>query len=116
MNAANESARLVDDLSARWTDSALEMLSALGVHGASVSMELATWKSLRGVMRLAMCRQQSLPLPPVPADVFIGQVLLSAILRVARRFAPALDTLALEYQLRPWVQHQNLTSLDYGLY
>src|SRR5580658_6144596 len=116
MNATDNRARLVDDLSASWTDSVLDMLSTSGVHGASVSMELETWKSLKDVINLTVRRQQSLPFSPVSADDFMKQVLLLAMLRVARRFAPALDTFGLEYRLRPWVQLQNLTLSDCRLY
>jgi hypothetical protein len=116
MNAANDSARWVDDLSALWTDPALEMLKASGVQGPSVPMELETWQSLKETMQLALCRQQGLPSTPMPIGIFVQQVVLAAVLRVARKFAPEFDALTLEFRLRPWVRHFKLLASAYSVY
>jgi len=51
MNTANDITNLVEDLAAHWTDPALEILRAAGIHAVSVEMELQTWQTLKKVLQ-----------------------------------------------------------------
>jgi len=116
MNAANEVARLVDDLAARWTDSVLELLKVSGVMGSSVAMELETWHALKDALQLTLRRHQGLRSPPISVDAFMRQIFLWTMLRVARKFAPGFDSFAMEDRLRPWLGRRKIKASEYGLY
>jgi len=116
MNAAKDSIRVVNELAARWTEPALELLAASGVHGVSVSMELDIWRTLKNVMHLALRRQQSLPLVTMRLDAFRKQVLLAAMLRVAGKYVHSFDIFALEGRLRSWIGRQPVQAADLWLY
>jgi len=116
MNAANDSTRAADELAARWTDSALEILAFSGIRHVSVPMELETWHTLKEVMQLVVRRQQSLPFAPMDVDVFMKKVLFAAILQVARKFAHEFDTFALEYRLRFWIRSRKLPPAEHRIY
>ena len=88
MNAANDMSELVDDLAARWTDSALEVLNALGIRGSSVEMELESWHTLQDVLRMQpLAGSKTCVLNPRTLHVHEADSFL-ALLRVTRKFTP----------------------------
>jgi hypothetical protein len=54
MNTVNDFSPSIDDLAARWTERALDVLKAAGMREISVDTELETWHMLKKMLRSAL--------------------------------------------------------------
>jgi putative addiction module component (TIGR02574 family) len=116
MNATNDKSGLADELAARWTDSALEILAAAGIHGSSVDMEIESWHTLTEVLQSAAHRQEGLWFRPLNVQKFMQHILFSALQRVARKFAPKIDAFDLMNRIRPSIRRQKVKAREYEIY
>jgi len=115
MNTAND--RLVDDLTAFWTDPALEILKAVGLPAVSIDMELATWQTLTEVLRSELRWQRVFRLSTLlPLSTLMEQVLRTATLLVAEKFTPQAVSPEFENRVRSSVRDRRATAPERRLY
>src|SRR5207302_515453 len=117
MNTTNELTLLVDNLAGHWTEPALEILKAAGLHPVSVDMELEAWRTLRKFLHSELrwqraFRQSTL----VSLSTVMEQVLRKATLHVARRFEPPLVSLAVESLIQRLAGERRSTAVERHLY
>jgi hypothetical protein len=115
MNTPND--RLVDGLAAHWTDPALEILSAAGVSAVSIDMELATWRTLKRVLRAEVRWQRAFRFSTlVSLGMLMEQVLRKASLLAAEQFAPHVVSAEFESRIRSLVRDRRVTREERRLY
>jgi hypothetical protein len=89
MNTANDITNLVEDLAAHWTEPALDILKAAGIHEVSVDMELETWQTLKKVLQSELRWQRAFRFSTlVSLGTLMEQVFRQATLSVAQRLEP----------------------------
>src|SRR2546425_10255364 len=101
MNAANDLTLLVDDLAGHWTEPALEILKAAGIHPVSVAMELEAWRTLTKLLHAELRWQRAFRFSTlVSLGTVMEQVLRKAALLVAEAFEPPAVSYAFESRIR----------------
>jgi hypothetical protein len=117
MNTAIELTPLVDDLAGHWTEPALEILKAAGIHPVSVNMELEVWRTLRKVLHSELRWQRAFRLSTlVSLSTVMEQVLRKATVQVARRFGPQSLSYSFESRLRRLAGERRATAAERRLY
>jgi hypothetical protein len=117
MSAASDLTLLVDDLAGLWTEAALEMLKAAGVHPISVDMELETWRTMKKILRFELRWQRASRLATlVSMSAVMEEVLRETVLLVSRKFWPLPVARALEGRLRRWAGARRSTPGERRLY
>jgi len=117
MNAANDITRLVDDLAGHWTEPALEILKAAGIHEVSVDMELEAWQTLKKVLQSELRWQRAFRFSTrVSLSTLMEQVLRRATLFVAQKFEPQSVSSEFENRIRRLVGDRRSTAVERGLF
>ena len=117
MNTANDMTNLVEDLAAHWTDPALEILRAVGVHDVSVDMELETWQTLKKVLQSELRWQRAFRFSTlVSLGTLMEQVFREATLLVAQRFQPESVTSEFENRIRRSASDRRSTAAERDLF
>jgi hypothetical protein len=117
MNTANDLTLLVDDLAGHWTEPALEILKAAGIHPISVDMELDAWRTLNKVLHSEPRWQRAFRLSTlVSLSTVMEQVLRKATLLVAQKFEPQLVSYAFESRIRRSAGERRSTAAEHRLY
>ena len=117
MNTANDITNLVEDLAAHWTDPALEILRAVGVHDVSVDMELETWQTLKKVLQSELRWQRAFRFSTlVSLGTLMEQVFRQATLSVAQRFEPQSVTSEFENRIRRLAGDRRSTAAERDLF
>ena len=117
MNMANDITNLVEDLAAHWTDPALEILRAVGVHDVSVDMELETWQTLKKVLQSELRWQRAFRFSTlVSLGTLMEQVFRQATLSVAQRFEPQSVTSEFENRIRRLAGDRRSTAAERDLF
>lgn len=117
MYSANDFTRLVTDLSAHWTDRALQVLKAAGLQQISVAMELAAWRTVERILHTELNWQTALRLPTLRSlSALTEQVLNRAAVRVAQRFEPSTVTSGFKTRVRRAAGEQQATPAERQLY
>ena len=117
MNTANDMTNLVEDLAAHWTDPALEILRAVGVHDVSVDMELETWQTLKKVLQSELRWQRAFRFSTlVSLGTLMEQVFRQATLSVAQRFEPQSVTSEFENRIRRLAGDRRSTAAERDLF
>ncbi len=117
MNATKNSARLIDDLAAHWTDAALEILKTAGVPAISIELELEIWHTLKDVLRAELRWQRAFRFSTlVSMGTLMEQVLRKATLLTARRFLRQSDSADFERRVRGYVRERRATDVERNLY
>ena len=117
MNTANDMTNLVEDLAAHWTDPALEILTAAGIHAVSVDMELETWQTLTKVLQSELRWQRAFRFSTlVSLGTLMEQVFRQATLSVAQRFEPQSVTSEFENRIRRLAGDRRSTAAERDLF
>src|SRR5262249_35076299 len=117
MNTANDIANLVEDLAAHWTDPALEILRAAGMHAVSVDMELETWRTLKKVLRSELRWQRAFRFSTlVSLSTVMEQVFRQATLLVAQKFERQSVTSEFENRIRRLAGDRRSTAAERDLF
>ena len=117
MNTANDMTNLVEDLAAHWTDPALEILRAVGVHDVSVDLELETWQTLKKVLQSELRWQRAFRFSTlVSLGTLMEQVFRQATLSVAQRFEPQSVTSEFENRIRRLAGDRRSTAAERDLF
>jgi hypothetical protein len=107
----------VEDLAAHWTDPALEILRAVGVHDVSVDMELETWQTLKKVLQSELRWQRAFRFSTlVSLGTLMEQVFRQATLSVAQRFEPQSVTSEFENRIRRLAGDRRSTAAERDLF
>jgi hypothetical protein len=117
MGSTSDMTGLVDNLTAYWTDPALEILKSAGLERVTVDMEVATWRSLRAVLRYELRWQRSFRLSTlVSLSMLTEQVLRKATFLVARKYAPQCISMDFKKHVRRLVGERRASAAERHLY
>ena len=117
MKTTNELTRLVDELAAHWTDSALEILKDAGIGNLSVDVELELWRALRKVLQGELRWQRAFRFSTrVSLNTLMEQVIRKAVLVVARKLEPKAISRSFENFVLGAVGGRRATAAERRLY
>jgi hypothetical protein len=117
MNTANDITRLVDDLAGHWTEPALEVLRAAGIHEVSVDMELDAWRTLKKILQSELRWQRAFRFSNlVSLGTLMEQVLRQATLLVAQKFEPQSVSSEFANRIRQLVGDRRSTAAERSLF